>query len=162
MKTINKTISGYMLTAIGTILLFNTPTAVGEQKPMNNFNPVIITQIADKAKQNSNWKVASTTGKSGQVVFMSVNPNTNPKNEIGMETHPFDQVIFVIEGDAKSILNGQTSMVHAGDLIFIPEGTKHNFINANSDRPFKIISVYTGNDIPANSTYKTKSDEPSE
>jgi quercetin dioxygenase-like cupin family protein len=159
MKNVRKTTLGKMLTAITTVLFSTSSTAMDDQKSNTNFNPVIITQIAEKAKQNSNWKIASATGKNGQVVFMTVSPATNPKNEIGMETHPFDQIIFVVEGEAKSVLNGKTSLVHSGDLIFIPEGTQHNFINENSDRPFKIISVYTGNDMPANSTYKTKSDE---
>lgn len=124
------------------------------------FSAVIAEHIFDKVKKNPNWKVAFATGKDGQVVFMNVNPSTNPKNEIGMETHEFDQVIFVVEGRAKSIINGKISTVNTGDMIFIPQGVPHNFINLNTKKSLKIISVYSGNDIPKHAIYKKKSDAP--
>ncbi len=68
------------------------------------------------AKNNENWKLALVTGKDAQVVFMNITPENNPNNDIGIETHQFDQVIFV----AKSVLNGKKSTVKAGDMIFIP------------------------------------------
>lgn len=123
---------------------------------------VVGSQISAAAKKNTNWKLAFATGKHAQVVFMSVTPATNPKNEIGMETHPFDQVIFVVEGQAKAILNDKNAMVKSGDMIFIPEGTPHNFINLSKEKPFKIISVYSSTDIPAKSIYKKMSDVPPE
>jgi mannose-6-phosphate isomerase-like protein (cupin superfamily) len=122
-------------------------------------SPGVTEQIIDKAKANDNWKVAFLTGKHGQIVFMSVSPTTNPNNEIGMEVHPFDQVIIVAEGDAKAILGNKTSMVKAGDMIFIPQGTPHNVINLTQGKALKIISFYSNTDIPAKSVYKTKSDE---
>lgn len=75
-----------------------------------------------------------------------------------METHKFDQVIFVVEGKAKAMLDGKESTVSTNDMIYIPQGVPHNFINSNSNKPFKIISIYSDTDIPANAAYKTKSD----
>ncbi len=123
-------------------------------------SPMVTTQIFEKAENNDNWKTAFATGKHAQVVFMNVSPETNPKNEIGMETHPFDQVIIVVTGKGKAVLNGKESLVAKGDMIFIPEGTPHNVINLVQDKPFKIISVYSSTDIPANSNFKKKSDAP--
>lgn len=54
------------------------------------------------------------------------------------------------------------STVTAGDMIFIPQGIPHNFINLNKEKPFKIISVYSATDIPKNAVYKQKSDTPLE
>lgn len=122
--------------------------------------PMVMQKIFDTAKKNENWKTASATGKQAQIVLMSVSPQTNPNNEIGMETHQFDQVILVADGEAKAILNGQNYTVKTGDLIFIPQGTAHNFINLNQKRPLKIISFYSLNDIPPNSSYSKKSDQP--
>jgi quercetin dioxygenase-like cupin family protein len=130
------------------------------QQSANKINAVISTQVFDKAKKNENWKLAYVTGKDAQVVFMSITPKTNPKNEIGMETHPFDQVIFVVEGNAKSIVDGKESSVASGDMIYIPQGMPHNFINTSNSTPFKIISIYSDTDIPANAAYKTMSDTP--
>ena len=73
----------------------------------NKVNAVISPNVFDIAKKNEYWKLAQVTGKQAQVVFMSITPKTNPKNEIGMETHQFDQVVFVVEGEAKTVLNGK-------------------------------------------------------
>lgn len=91
---------------------------------------------------------------------MNISPKTNPNNEIGMEKHKFDQIIFVVDGQAKSSLNGKESIVKKGDVIFIPEGISHNFVNLSTEKPFKIMSVYSDTDIPADSIYKKKSDAP--
>lgn len=146
----------FIAAALIPIQLFADTPADGSNK---KFSPIIGQQIFSNAKNNVNWKAAFATGKEAQVVFMSVNPTTNPNNEIGMETHKFDQVIFVVEGQAKSILDGKESIVKTGDMIFIPQGTPHNFVNLNGNKPFKIISVYSGTDIPAGAVYKTKLDD---
>ena len=128
----------------------------------NKINSVISPKVFEMAKKNENWKLALVTGKDAQVVFMNITPKPNPNNEIGLETHQFDQVIFVVEGQAKSVINGKKSTVTAGDMIFIPQGIPHNFINLNVKKPFKIISVYSATDIPENAAYKEKSDTPLE
>lgn len=122
-------------------------------------DPVVTPEIYEKAKANNNWKLAYLTGKHAQVVFMNVSPGTNPNNEIGMETHAFDQIILVAQGSGKAILNGKESVLKSGDMIFIPQGTAHNVINSNPKESLKIISIYSDTDIPANSVYKKKSDE---
>lgn len=123
---------------------------------------VVVNQIFDNVKKNDNWKHAFLTAKDAQIVFMNISPKTNPNNEIGIETHKFDQIIFVVEGNGKAILNGKTTMVRPGDLIFIPRGVEHNVTNLNTKKTLKILSVYSSTDIPANSTYQKKSDEPKE
>lgn len=128
----------------------------------NNINAVVTSQILEKARKNTNWKFAFVTGKDAQVVFMNITPSTNPNNEIGMETHKFDQIIFIAEGNGKAILNGKESQVKSGDMIFIPQGTPHNVINLNAKKPLKILSVYSATDIPMNAIYKTISDTPKE
>lgn len=120
----------------------------------------VSSQIFDKVKQNNNWKLAFLTAKDAQIVFMSISPSTNPNNEIGMETHKFDQIIFIVEGNGKAILDGKTTLLKSGDMIFIPQGVEHNVTNSNAKKPLKILSVYTSMDIPANSAFKKKSDEP--
>ena len=157
---INRTfISGLLLSTLITTSSF----ASSEESTVDNkINPVITSKIFEMAKKNENWKLALVTGKDAQVVFMNITPKTNPNNEIGMETHAFDQVIFVVEGQAKSVINNKNSTVTAGDMIFIPQGIPHNFINLNANRPFKIISVYSATDIPENAVYKNKSDMPRE
>lgn len=147
---------GIKMTLISTLLATGLVSSALFANDDSKINAVISPKIFDMAKKNENWKLALVTGKAAQVVFMSVTPKTNPKNEIGLETHPFDQVIFVVEGQAKSIINGKSATVSAGDMIFIPQGVPHNFINLNIKKPFKIISVYSATDIPANAAYQKK------
>ncbi len=120
--------------------------------------PTVAQQIFEQSKKNDNWKSAFLTGKDAQVVFMNISPKTNPKNEIGVETHEFDQVILIAEGNAKTDLNGKMSTAKTGDLIFIPQGTPHNVVNLNKDKPLKIVSIYSRTDIPAHSQLKTSTD----
>jgi len=158
--------NGRKLTLISTLLvsglISSSLFASSKETTVNKINAVISSQIFEMAKKNENWKLALVTGKDAQVVFMNITPKTNPNNEIGIETHQFDQVIFVVEGQAKSVLNGKNSTVTVGDMIFIPQGVPHNFINLNAKKPFKIISIYSATDIPENAAYKRKSDTPQE
>lgn len=158
-KGIKKT---FISTLLSTLIATSSFASSEESLVDNKINAVISPKIFEMAKRNENWKLALVTGKDAQVVFMNITPKTNPNNEIGMETHKFDQVIFVVEGQAKSVLNGKNSTVTAGDMIFIPQGIPHNFINLNAKKPFKIISVYSSTDIPENAIYKHKSDMPRE
>ncbi|WP_423063817.1 cupin domain-containing protein [Candidiatus Paracoxiella cheracis] len=122
-------------------------------------NPAGVTpKLLNVAAQNTNWKVSFVTAEHGQVVFMNVSPITNPKNEIGSETHKFDQMILIVQGRGKAVLDGKTSTVTAGDMIFIPEGTVHNVINL-TQKPLKLISFYSDRDMPANTVYAKKSDD---
>lgn len=132
-----------------------------ERKMTNDaIEPMVVEQLAIQAKKNSNWKMAVATGKYEQIVFMNISQATNPKNEIGPEVHPFDQAILIAKGKAKAVLNGKTSVVKEGDMIFIPTGTQHNVINLDAKEDLKIISFYSATDIPKNAVYKTKTDEP--
>lgn len=151
-------IQGIKASIIAVLLAFIIIPALSFASGENTTNAVVASQVFEKAKKNDNWKLAFVTGKNAQVVFMNVTPQTNPNNEIGMETHKFDQVIFVVEGKAKALLDGKESTVQANDMIYVPQGVPHNFINLNANKPFKIISVYSDTDIPANAAYKKKSD----
>jgi quercetin dioxygenase-like cupin family protein len=149
---------------IAVALIFSQLAMVGVSfaSEANQTHAVVTSQIFDKVKENKDWKLAFLTAKEAQVVFMNITPNTNPNNEIGMETHKFDQIIFIVEGNGKAILNGKTMMVKSGDMIFIPHDVEHNVINLNEKNPLKILSVYSATDIPANSVYQKKTDEPQE
>lgn len=121
---------------------------------------MVVQQFFEEAKSNTYWKSAFVTGKQEQIVFMNISPLTNPKNEIGIETHAFDQVIIIVDGNGKAILNGRTSLIKDGDMIFIPKGTSHNIINLDQEKDLKLISFYSQNDIPKGAKYKKISDEP--
>ncbi|HBB52762.1 MAG TPA: cupin domain-containing protein [Legionellales bacterium] len=119
---------------------------------------MVVRHVFEKTNFNDNWKVPLATGEETQVVIMSVSPKTNPQNEVGTETHAFDQVIFIISGQAKVILDKKEHLVKKGDMIFVPLGTPHQIINLNQDKPLKLMSVYSQKDMP-DVIFKKQADE---
>lgn len=143
------------------LLVFLSTISLNAQAAEKSDNEgIVVSNLLGQARNNDYWKTAFITGKQEQIVFMNISPRTNPNNEIGDETHTFDQAILVVEGRAQCVLNGKTSKVKSGDLIFIPRGTLHNVINLEKDKDLKIISFYSATDIPKGVTYKTKADQP--
>lgn len=136
--------------------------AAGKEAVNDEIQPIVVAQFLEKAKKNNNWKTAFITGKQEQIVFMNVSPLTNPDNEIGMEEHPFDQAILIVEGKGKAVLERQTSIVKEGDMIFIPQGTPHNIINLDQTKGLKLISFYSETDIPKGAVYGKKADAPND
>ena len=151
----------FLLTLVAMTVIPTLSFAAEEKKsPEEKVSPpTVAQQLFKKAQSNENWKSAFLTGKYAQVVFMNISPNSAPKNEIGEEKHPFDQIIFIVKGNGKAVLNKETSVVKEGDMIFIPQGTPHNVINTNEKEELKLVSIYSDTDIPADATYKKKEDE---
>ncbi|MDC0535578.1 cupin domain-containing protein [Francisellaceae bacterium] len=116
--------------------------------------------VMEYVNDSKNWKQDVLTGAHGQVVMMSITPETNPKNEVGFEVHEgFDQIIYVTEGEAIVITgdkNEETvNTISKGDMIVIPSDTRHNVINLNDHSALKILSFYSENDTKVNKSYPT-------
>lgn len=111
-----------------------------------------ISNIVSKAKANTYFRQVLETGKYTQVVIMSIPAG----GEIGSETHPDnDQILFLLEGEGKVVLNDQEAAYKAGDIVLVNAGTKHNFINTGTT-DLKIITTYSPPHHPAGTIHKTK------
>ncbi len=111
-----------------------------------------IADINGKALQNSYFRQVLETGKHTQVVVMSIPTG----GEIGEEVHSNnDQVLYLVEGKGKVILNGEESPFNKGDLVLVNAGTKHNFVTIGDD-PMKIITTYSPPHHPDGTIHKTK------
>lgn len=111
-----------------------------------------IKDILTKSKQNTNFRQVLTTGPHVQVVLMSIAPS----EDIGEETHPDnDQVLLLVSGRGKAVLEHDESDYAAGDLVLVPAGTLHNFINTGTE-PLKIITTYSPPHHPDGTIHKTK------
>lgn len=142
-------------------IALSAAASLGAARAADALSPASVTpDLFEAAEKNENWKTAFQTGTQMQVVFMNVSPATNPKNEIGMEKHPFDQVILIVEGKGEAVLEGKRLPFAEGDMIFIPKGTEHDVVNTSKKGELKVASFYSQTDIPAGSVYKTKADEP--
>ncbi len=98
--------------------------------------------ILDTTNNNTNFRTVLFTGQKSQLVVMDIKPG----EEVGLETHDHvEQSLFFMSGSGKAILNGQESLVKAGDVVVVTPGTEHNFVNTGTES-LKIYTIYA----PAN------------
>lgn len=113
-----------------------------------------IKDILSKCQQNTYFRQVLATGPHSQVVIMSINPG----EDIGEETHPDnDQVLYLVAGRGKAVLNHEETDYSAGDLVLVPAGTLHNFVNSGGE-DLKIITTYSPPHHPDGTIHKTKQD----
>jgi mannose-6-phosphate isomerase-like protein (cupin superfamily) len=78
------------------------------------------------------------TGMRSQTVLMTLPAG----QDIGADMHPnVEQLIFIVAGVGKAILNGAESTLGPGDLLVLPAGTRHDVVNTGQD-PLRLYTVY--------------------
>ena len=108
--------------------------------------------IQRQARDNDDFRREVMTGPHSQVVLMSVEPG----GEIGEEVHDdVDQVLVFVDGTGEAVLGGDSSSVEPGDLVFVPAGTRHNFVN-RGDTALKLYTVYSPPEHAAGTVHHTK------
>lgn len=110
--------------------------------------------IEDLTKENENFRKVICTGKYTQLVLMTIPVG----GEIGEEVHPdTDQLLFLVEGQGQAVIEGQPSDFNEDDVVFVPAGTKHNFIN-NGSEDLKLYTVYGPPEHAEGTVHKTFED----
>lgn len=114
----------------------------------------MIKNIDKLAKENSNFRKVLETGENTQIVVMSIPVG----GEIGEEVHnENDQVLYVVDGEGKVVIEGADEPFVVGDMILVKKGTRHNFVNSG-DRELKIITIYSPPHHPDGTIHATKED----
>ncbi len=103
--------------------------------------------------ENDNFRKVLFTNTHSQVVLMSLLPG----EEIGAEIHQVDQILFFTYGIGVAVVGGETHVVRAGDLVEVPAGTEHNFING-TEEVMKLFTVYAPAEHPDGTIHKTKAE----
>ena len=81
-----------------------------------------------------------------------------PGGEIGDEVHEtVDQVLIFVEGVGEAILDGERGPVLPGRLVFVPAGTRHNFINTGSV-DMRLYTIYAPPEHAPGTVHRTKAD----
>ena len=94
--------------------------------------------IATVAEQSTDFRRVLWTGEHTQLVIMTIPPG----GEIGLETHEEnDQILTFVSGVAEARVGGETRSVASGDLVIVPAGTEHNFVNTGGT-PLVLFTVY--------------------
>lgn len=123
-------------------------------KKVNGGVNMHLKDLGSQAMQNTNFRTEIATSEHTQMVIMSVNPG----EDIGLETHHSeDQVLYLLSGNGKVLLNGQESDFNPGDCVLVPAGVEHNFTTVGNE-PMKIITTYSPPHHPKGTVHKTKAD----
>ena len=107
--------------------------------------------IATVAEQSPDFRRVLWTGKHSQLVIMTIPPD----GEIGEEVHEVDQILTFVSGAGKAIVSGRTRKVAQGDLVVVPAGHKHNFVNEGPN-PLVLYTVYAPPEHSDGAVHRTK------
>ena len=110
-----------------------------------------VLNIKKAAKDNDYFRRVLFTGTKSQLVLMSLRPG----EEIGAEVHKVDQILYVVDGDGKVVLDGVDKEFEKGEIVFVPAGVQHNVINTD-DEPMKLFTVYAPPQHAAGTVHRTK------
>jgi mannose-6-phosphate isomerase-like protein (cupin superfamily) len=106
------------------------------------------------ARGNDAFRREIATGEHSQVVAMTIPPG----EEIGEEVHEEnDQLLVFIDGQGEAVLEGKRSPVTPNDLVLVPAGTRHNFINTGNE-PLRLVTVYAPPEHTPGTVHQTKAD----
>jgi len=108
--------------------------------------------IATVAEKNPDFRRVLATGKHTQLVVMTIPPG----GEIGEEVHETtDQILTFVSGVGEARVGGEKKPVNPGDLVMVPAGTKHNFVNTGPN-PLVLYTVYGPPEHATDAVHKTK------
>jgi mannose-6-phosphate isomerase-like protein (cupin superfamily) len=119
---------------------------VGQRVCMDYFS------VAEVAESSADFRRVLWTGRYSQVVIMTIPVD----GEIGEEVHEdSDQVLSFVSGVGEARVGGQKHKVGPGDLVAVPAGTKHNFVNTGPN-PLVLYTVYGPPEHAEGAVHKTK------
>ncbi|KAL9110444.1 MAG: hypothetical protein Q9227_004988 [Pyrenula ochraceoflavens] len=101
--------------------------------------------------QSGEFRRVLWTGLYSQLVLMTVPVG----GDIGDEKHTVDQVLTFTSGTGKATIAGKDQDVKAGDLVIVPAGTQHQFVNTGPT-PLILYTVYSPAEHKPTTVHKTK------
>lgn len=112
-----------------------------------------VVNIKKAAKENDFFRQVLFTAKQSQLVLMALKAH----EEIGAEVHKVDQILYVVEGEGKVVLDGAGQEFEKGMIVVVPAGVRHNVINTD-DEPMKLFTVYAPPQHAAGTVHRTKAE----
>nr|XP_036588726.1 cupin domain-containing protein [Colletotrichum truncatum]KAF6800100.1 cupin domain-containing protein [Colletotrichum truncatum] len=126
---------------------FPTPSSDPPKHEMQYF-PDMTTALPS---QSGEFRRVLWTGLYSQVVLMTVPVG----GDIGEEIHTVDQILTFTSGQGLAQVGGKEQEVKAGDMVIVPAGTKHQFLN-KGPTPLILYTVYSPAEHKQTSVHKTK------
>ena len=85
------------------------------------------------------------------IIFVDADPGRGPS----LHTHPYEELLIILEGEATLDDGEEKRVARAGDVVLIPAGQPHGFVNSGDGR-LRQIDIHVS---PAFSTeWRTKGD----
>jgi mannose-6-phosphate isomerase-like protein (cupin superfamily) len=100
---------------------------------------------------SSEFRRVLWTGLYSQVVLMTIPVG----GDIGDEVHTVDQALTFTSGIGNATINGKDQEVKAGDLMVVPAGTQHQFINTGPT-PLILYTIYSPAEHDPETVHHTK------
>ncbi|MEU7588562.1 cupin domain-containing protein [Micromonospora sp. NPDC049230] len=108
--------------------------------------------IATEAEKSPDFRRVLWTGEHTQLVVMTIPEG----GEIGEEVHEdVDQILTFVSGVGEARVAGSKRKVVSGDLVVVPAGTKHNFVNTGPN-PLVLYTVYGPPEHADKAVHRTK------
>jgi mannose-6-phosphate isomerase-like protein (cupin superfamily) len=118
---------------------------------MKGFNA----NIEQETLENNDFRRVIYTAKHCQLVLMSL----QPKEEIGLETHPENDQFLRFEGGRGAVfIDDHRYDVGDGDAVVVPAGARHNVINLSDTEQLKIYTIYSPPHHKDGTVHKNKED----
>lgn len=97
-----------------------------------------VDDIEELTEANNDFRRVLYTGANLQLVLMALQPG----DEIGEEVHSDRDQFFRIEaGEGEIWIDGVCNKVKADHGVIVPQGARHNVVNAGSE-PLKLYTIY--------------------
>ena len=110
--------------------------------------------IVSLARGNDAFRREIATGEHSQIVAMTIPPG----GEIGEEVHQEnDQLLVFVDGQGEAVLDGKSFTVGPNDLVLVPAGTRHNFVNTG-DGPLRLVTVYAPPEHAPGTVHQTRAE----
>ena len=111
-----------LLSFAGTQVLGQTHLDLKEVEPDSAYENIYIKKISDDQEQTS------------YVIWVKQNVKAHYH-----ATH--SENIYVIEGKARMVVDGQEITIQAGDYLNFPKGKVHAVLEVTSGKPLKVLSI---------------------
>lgn len=112
-----------------------------------------VIHVKHEAKENAAFRAELFTTDRTQLTMMSLRRG----EDIGEEVHDGDQLIYVVKGEGRAVLEGAEQPIEAGAIVCVPAGVRHNLKNTD-DEPMKLFTIYAPPQHAPGTVHRTKAD----
>lgn len=110
--------------------------------------------IVEATRSNEDYRRVMATGATSQLVLMTLQSG----EAIGEEVHEdVDQFLVAVTGAGEAVLGGEPMPFGAGQLTYVPAGTRHDIRNSGSE-PLRLYTIYAPPEHPDGTVHRNKAE----